>query len=64
MKRMFLVVWIIVELALFTMIIMPWFDTHLWVSTKITMTASATTVGAMLTFACYMINRSIKKLEE
>ena len=63
MKKAFVIAWIIVELSLVEMIVSPWLNPHLWFSTKISLTVSFTMMGAMLTFLCYMIYKSMLKDE-
>ena len=64
MKKAFVIAWIIVELSLAVMIVSPWLNPHFWLSTKISLTASFTMMGTMLSFLCYMIYKKMLKDEQ
>lgn len=56
-KALFIVMWVIVEVSMIVMVITPWMQPHLWLSTRLQMTASAAVVFAIMTFLIYFVYR-------
>ena len=58
MKNVFIIVWVIVELSIAVLVVSPWFY-HFSLTAKISLTASFTMMGSMLSFICYMTYKNI-----
>lgn len=56
-KALFIVMWVIVEVSMVVMTIVPWMTPRLWLSTRLQMTAAAAVVFAILTFSLYLVYR-------
>ena len=56
-KVLFIVMWVIVEVSMVVMTIVPWMTPRLWLSTRIHATAIHVMVFAILTFSLYLVYR-------
>ena len=56
-KVLFIVMWVIVEVSMIVMTIVPWMTPRLWLSTRIHATAIHVMVFSILTFSLYLVYR-------
>ena len=56
-KALFIVMWVIVEVSMIVMAVVPWMTPRLWLSTRIHATAIHVMVFSILTFSLYLVYR-------